>query len=315
MARLHEDEALPGLSLGRDVPRPRRRLQIYPYVSILPALLVVAVISLYPIFFALDLSLHRNVLTEPLRHPFVGLRNFAEVFGSYYFLQSLQTTLKFTGLIIAGTITFGVLVGLYLNRTGPLPGALRLAILLPWAIPTVMAAIIWRWIFNGNYGMLNAVLVGLGVIPEYISWLSSPYWAPLTLVVTHVWKWGPLAAIMCLATLQVIPRDLYEAAHIDGGGTWATFRFITLPFLRPTILLLLILETIAGFVTFDIIYVLTGGGPADATTMLAWFAYAEIFRFLNLGKGAAVAFVIAALTLGMALIYVRILRSEETYTT
>jgi len=314
VARLHEHGTMTELALGRAAARPRRRAHVYPYLSILPALLVVGLISIYPLLFALDLSLYRNVLTEPLDHPFVGLRNFTEAFGSYYFLRSLQTTVKFTALIIFGTITFGVLVGLYLNRAGRLAGFLRVAILLPWAIPTVMAAIIWRWIFNGNYGILNALLVQVGIIPEYISWLANPYLAPLTLVVTHVWKWGPLAAIMCLATLQVIPRDLYEATHIDGGGGWTTFRFITLPFLRPTILLLLILETIAGFVTFDLIYVLTGGGPGDATTMLAWFAYAEIFRFLNLGKGAAMAFVIAALTLGMALIYVRLLRSEE-YTT
>ena len=314
MARLHEGETLREVMLGRAPARPRRRIQIYPYLSILPALIVVTVISVYPILFALDLSLHKNILTEPLSHSFVGARNFVEAFGSYYFVRALQTTIKFTALIILGTISFGVLVGLYLNRGGRLPGFLRLAILLPWAIPTVMAAIIWRWIFNGNYGMLNALLVWIGIIPEYISWLGNPSLAPLALVVTHVWKWGPLAAIMCLATLQVIPRDLYEAAYIDGGGAWTTFRFITLPFLRPTILLLLILETIAGFVTFDLIYVLTGGGPADATTMLAWFAYAEIFRFLNLGKGAAMAFVIAGLTLGLALIYVRLLRSEE-YTT
>ena len=288
-------------------------MRLYPYLSILPALLVIALVSVYPVFFALNLSLHRNVLTEPFAHPFVGLRNFAETFGSYYFVRSLLTTLKFTALIIVGTISYGVLVGLFLNRPGRLTGMLRVAILLPWAIPTVMAAIIWRWIFNGNFGALNAVLLGAGVIREYVSWFGNPLLAPLTLVVTHVWKWGPLAAIMCLATLQVIPRDLYEAAHIDGGGVWAAFRFITLPFLRSTLLLLLILETIAGFVTFDLIYVLTGGGPADATSMLAWFAYAEIFRFLNLGKGAAMAFVIAALTLGLALIYVRLLRSEEMY--
>ena len=176
-----------------------------------------------------------------------------------------------------------------------------------------MAAIVWRWIFNGNFGVLNALLVQIGLIEQYVSWLGSPYLAPLTLVVTHVWKWGPLAAIMCLATLQVIPRDLYEAAYLDGGGGWVTFRHITLPFLRPTILLLLVLETISGFVTFDLIYVLTGGGPADATTMLAWYAYAEIFRFLNLGKGAAMAFAIGALTLVLAMLYVRLLRSEEMY--
>ncbi len=270
--------------------------------------------SIYPLIFALDLSVHRNILTEPLERPFVGLRNFVEAFGSYYFVRSLTTTLKFTALIMVGTVGYGVLVSLYLNRTARLAAFLRMAILLPWAIPTVMAAIIWRWLFNGDYGAINALLTGVGLIPEYISWFGSPVLAPITLVVTHVWKWGPLAAIMCLATLQVIPRDLYEAAHIDGGGAWAAFRHITLPFLRPTLLLLLILETIAGLVTFDIVYVLTGGGPGDATTMLAWFAYAEIYRFLNLGKGAAMAFVIAALTLGLALLYVRLLRTDEAYT-
>ncbi|MGH2436323.1 MAG: carbohydrate ABC transporter permease [bacterium] len=303
------------LRLGRTQSRPRRPLGLYPYVSILPTLLVVAMISIYPLIFALDLSLHRNVLTEPLAHPFVGLRNFAETFGSYYFLRSLLTTLRFTAMIIVGTIAYGIAVSLFLNRPGRLAATARLAILLPWAIPTVMAAIMWRWIFNGNFGVLNALLTWVGLIPEYISWLGNPNLAPLTLVVTHVWKWGPLAAIMCLATLQVIPRDLYEAAYIDGGGGWSAFRYITLPFLRPTILLLLVLETISGFVTFDLIYVLTGGGPADATTMLAWYAYAEIFRFLNLGKGAALAFVIGALTLGLAMIYVRLLRSEELYST
>jgi len=302
------------LTLGRATARPRRSFHLYPYLSILPALFIVTLISIYPLIFALDLSVHRNILTEPLERPFVGLRNFVEVFGSYYFVRSLTTTLKFTALIIVGTVGYGVLVSLYLNRTARLAAFLRVAILLPWAIPTVMAAIIWRWLFNGDYGAINALLTGVGLIPESISWFGSPVLAPITLVVTHVWKWGPLAAIMCLATLQVIPRDLYEAAHIDGGGAWAAFRYITLPFLRPTLLLLLILETIAGLVTFDIVYVLTGGGPGDATTMLAWFAYAEIYRFLNLGKGAAMAFVIAALTLGLALLYVRLLRTDEAYT-
>lgn len=315
MAKLQEQRSLIDLSLGREKTRPRRPLNLYPYLSILPAIAAIALISIYPLLYAVDIAVHRNVLTEPDAHPFVGARNFQEIFGSYYFVRSLLTTLRFTAMIIVGTIAYGVLVSLYLNRPSRLASFLRVSILLPWAIPTVMAAIIWRWIFNGNFGVLNAVLAGTGIISEYISWFGNPNLAPLTLVVTHVWKWGPLAAIMCLAALQVIPRDLYEAAYLDGGGGWTIFRYVTLPFLRPTLLLLLILETIAGLVTFDIVYVLTGGGPADATTMLSWFAYAEIFRFLNLGKGAAIAFIIAALTLGLSLVYVRLLRSEEIYAT
>lgn len=299
--------------LGRAVVRPRRAPAFYPYLSVLPALLVVALFTIYPVLFSVQLATHRHVLTDPLSHPFVGWRNFTEALGSYYFRRSALTTLMFTGTIVATVLAFGVAVSHYLNRPGRLAALLRVAILLPWAIPVVMAGIIWKWIFNGNYGVLNGLLAGLGLIPSYISWFGNPTLAPLTLVVAHVWKWGPLAAIMCLATLQVIPRELYEAAHIDGGSGWAAFRHVTLPFLKPTLLILLILETVGGFVTFDLVYVMTGGGPGDATSLLAWFAYAEIFRFLDLGKGAALAFVIAAMTLGLALVYVRLLRSEELY--
>ncbi len=293
--------------------RPRRRPQWYPYLSIAPALLAVALFAIYPLIFSVRLATHRYVLTDPLSHPFEGLRNFGAVLGSYYFQRSALTTLTFTAAIVASVIVFGVAVSHYLNRPGRLAAFLRMAILLPWAIPVVMAGIIWKWIFNGNYGILNGLLVTLGAIPSYVSWFGSPALAPMTLVVAHLWKWGPLAAIMCLATLQAVPRDLYESAHIDGGGGWAAFRHITLPFLRPTLLILLILETVGGLVTFDLVYVMTGGGPGDATSLLAWFAYAEIFRFLDLGKGAALAFVIAALTLVLALVYVRLLRSEELY--
>lgn len=293
--------------------RPRRTPAVYPYLSVIPALLVVALFTLYPVLFSVQLATHRHVLTDPLSHPLVGWRNFAEILGSYYFRRSAFTTLIFTGTIVATVLAFGVAVSHYLNRPGRLAALLRVAILLPWAIPVVMAGIIWKWIFNGNYGVLNGLLAALGLIPSYISWFGNPTLAPLTVVVAHVWKWGPLAAIMCLATLQVIPRELYEAAYIDGGSGWAAFRHVTLPFLKPTLLILLILETVGGFVTFDLVYVMTGGGPGDATSLLAWFAYAEIFRFLDLGKGAALAFVIAAITLGLALVYVRLLRAEELY--
>lgn len=286
----------------------------YAYLSILPALVIVALFAVYPLVVSVQLATHRFVLTDPLNHPFVGLRNFAETLGSYYFRRSAITTLVFTASIAGSVLAFGVAVSHYLNRPGRLPAFLRIAILLPWAIPVVMAGIIWKWIFNGNYGILNGLLMILGIIPSYVSWFGNPTLAPLTVVIAHLWKWGPLAAIMCLATLQVIPRELYEAAHIDGGSGWAAFRHVTLPFLRPTLLILLILETVSGFVTFDLVYVMTGGGPGDATSLLAWFAYAEIFRFLDLGKGAALAFVIAAITLGLALIYVRLMRSEELYT-
>jgi ABC-type sugar transport system permease subunit len=176
-----------------------------------------------------------------------------------------------------------------------------------------MAGIVWRWMFAGNVGIINGVLYSLGLIDSYYSFFGNPTSAKLAVLVARLWKDVPLAAILLLAALQVIPSELYDAAKIDGGGTWAQFRYITLPFLKPTLTVILILETIISFVTFDLIFAMTGGGPADATTFVAWFTYNEIFTNLNLGRGAAMAFLIAFISLVLAVLYFLALRSERLY--
>jgi ABC-type sugar transport system permease subunit len=158
---------------------------------------------------------------------------------------------------------------------------------------------------------VNSVLVQLGLIHDYIPWLSEPALARVSLALAHVWREGPLVAIFFLAALQTIPPDLYSAASVDGAGPVAAFRRITLPLLRPTLVIVLIYETIVAATTFDLIYVMTGGGPADATSLISWYAYAEVFKFLDLGTGAALAFLIALALLGLILLYIRVLRSED----
>lgn len=286
---------------------------IYAYLSILPALLVVAVFTIYPVIYNVDLALHKNVLTAPQSHPFTGTKNFTDLLKNPGLLRSFETTVQFTAVIVIANTVLAILIALLLNEQFLGAKVLQVLILIPWAIPVVMAGIIWRWMFLGNIGVINGLLFDLGIIDKYYSFLGNPNTAQAALVVARLWKDVPLAAILLLASLQVIPTELYDAAKIDGGGAWASFRYITFPFLRPTLTVLLILETMLGFVTFDLVYVMTGGGPGDSTTLVAWYAYTEIFTHLNLGRGAALAFIIALITLIMAAFYFWALRSEDIY--
>jgi multiple sugar transport system permease protein len=267
--------------------------------------------SLYPIGYSVYLSLHRERLTDPLNNPFVGFQNFGNALQSYYLTTSLVSTLEFMAMAVPGVLIFGLLAALLLNQAFAGAKILRVAILLPWAMPAVVSGVVWRWMLNGDYGIVNSALVQMGLIHSYIPWLSEPGLARVSLAVAHVWREGPLVAIFLLAGLQTIPPDVYSAAAVDGASPFAAFRRITLPLLRPTLVIVLIYETIVAATTFDLIYVMTGGGPADSTSLISWYAYAEVFKFLDLGTGAALAFLIALALLGLILLYLRVLRSEE----
>jgi len=300
--------------------RPSRGRQIaagresrYAYLTLLPVLLIMAAFSLYPIGYSVYLSVHKEVLTDPLNHPFVGFQNFNNALHSYYLISSLTSTLAFMAMAVPGVMVFGLLASLLLNEAFAGARILRVAILLPWAMPAVVSGIVWRWILNGDYGILNSLLFQFGIVHDYIPWLSQPVLARISLAVAHIWREGPLAAIFFLAGLQTISPDLYSAAAVDGAGRVAAFRRITVPLLRPTILIVLVYETIVAATTFDLVYVMTGGGPADATSLISWYAYAEVFKFLDLGTGAALAFLIAMALVGLILLYLRVLRSEEQH--
>lgn len=190
-------------------------------------------------------------------------------------------------------------------------GPLKVVILLPWALPAVVSGLLWKWILNADFGILNGILYALGLIDNYIPFLADPTLAKISLIMAHIWKEGPLVAIFFLAGLQLIPEELYESAKIDGGGGWRIFRLITLPLLFPVLLVVVVYETMTAILTFDTIYVMTGGGPANATALISWFAYAEIFKSLNLGNGVALAIIIALITLVLILMYLRVLGTEE----
>jgi ABC-type sugar transport system permease subunit len=300
-------------SLVEEPVRGKKRAwdRIYPFLSILIPLLVIAVFTLYPVLYAVRNSFFQYLLTKPNAHPFIGLKNYQEVITSYYFTNSLTNTAIYAVAAVAGVTVFGLAVALLMNSRVKAAYPLRVVILLPWAIPAVVAGLMWKWMLNADFGLINGLLYGLGFIEDYIPFLATPTLAKFSLIIAFVWKEGPLAAIFFLAGLQLVPIELYEAARIDGGGGWSLFRSITLPLLRPIILIVLVYETMTAILVFDIIYVLTGGGPGDATSMISWFAYAEIFKFLNLGHGLALAIIIALIILVLIVLYLRLLRSED----
>jgi multiple sugar transport system permease protein len=285
--------------------------RIYPYVSTTIPFLVIALFTIYPVLYAVRISFYRYLLTKPKLHPFIGLKNFQEVINSYYFHSSLLNTAIYTLAAVIGVTIFGLVVAMLLNSKVKLAYALKIIILLPWAIPAVVAGLMWKWILNSDFGIFSGILYGLGIIHQYIPFLANPTLAKISLVLTDIWKEGPLAAIFFLAGLQLIPNELYEAARIDGGGAWRIFRYVTFPLLRPIMLIVVVYETMTAILVFDVIYVLTGGGPGDSTSMISWFAYAEIFKNLNLGHGVALAIIIALITLVLILLYLRVIKSEE----
>jgi multiple sugar transport system permease protein len=284
----------------------------YPYLSILPAFLVIALFTIYPILYAVRISFYQYLLTRPKSHPFIGLKNFQEVINSYYFQNSLTITTIYTIAAVIGVIIFGLGVALLLNSQIRLANFLKIFILLPWAIPAVVGGLLWKWILNSDFGILNGILYSLGLIKDYIPFLANPTLAKISIILAHIWKEGPLVSIFFLSGLQLIPDELYEAARIDGGGGWRIFRMITLPLLKPIFMVVVVYETMTAILTFDVIYVLTGGGPGDSTALISWFAYAEIFKSLNLGHGLALAIIIALITLVLILLYLRVLKSEDT---
>jgi ABC-type sugar transport system permease subunit len=300
--------------------RPKRNWanltqRIYPYLSILPVAIVIALFAIYPIIHAVRMSFYQYILTRPNVHPFVGLENFVNVITSYYFKESIQVTGIYTVASVVGVIVYGLGVALLMNTKIRLSTPLKIVILLPWALPAVVSGLLWKWILNADFGILNGLLYAVGLIDSYIPFLADPTLAKASLIMAFIWKEGPLVAIFFLAGLQLIPAELYEAARIDGGGGWRIFRFVTLPLLRPILLIVVVYETMTAILTFDTIYVMTGGGPANSTALISWFAYAEIFKALNLGHGVALAIIIALITLVLIILYLRVLRTEESTVT
>ncbi|MGZ4437219.1 MAG: carbohydrate ABC transporter permease, partial [Nocardioidaceae bacterium] len=254
---------------------------------LLPAAIVVFGVVLYPVARTFVVSLFD--VNSPMGgpYPFVGLQNYVRVFQDPGFYPVLGHTLYFTLVSTFAELTLGIAVALLLNAPLKARWLWRSIVVLPWALPTIVNGALWRWIYNGQYGALNGLLESLGLASQPHQWLGSPFLALNMVIVADVWKNTSIVVFFILAGLQTVPDDLYEAARIDGASSWRAFWRVTLPLLAPSIAVVLILRTIEAFKVFDIIYVMTGGGPASGTQTVAFYTYLQAFSNQLFGYGAA----------------------------
>jgi ABC-type sugar transport system permease subunit len=277
-----------------------------------PMAITLVIVVLYPLADSLWLSLHRANLANPEQgQPFIWFGNYLYAFQQPPFWQALGRTFYFTVVSVLLELALGLLFAIVLNERfrGRLPS--RVVMIVPWALLTVSNGVLWAWMLNPTYGIVNGLLLQLGLLSQPKAWLSDTFWTMQLIILADAWKTVPNMTLLLLAGLQPISDDMYEAAEVDGASRWRKLRSITLPLLSPVILVAVALRTIGAFRVFDIIYVLTGnGGPADSTKVISFYAYDQAFRYLYFGYGAAVSWLITVCMLLMIVVYMRLLRSE-----
>ncbi len=277
-----------------------------------PAMVLVGVVLVFPIFYAAYLSFSKvriGQLRRGFPFPFYGWENYVRLFEDDLFLLALQNTFVFATIVVVVEVVLGLAIALLINQQGIwLSRVSRVLVLLPYAVPPIANGLIWVYIYNVKPGFLNRVLFQLGLIEEYINWSGVPETALYSLTVPYVWRTLPFAILLFHAALQGLPRELYEAARVDGAGAWKSFWHITLPLLRPIIAVVVILRTSFAFLVFDEVLAITQGGPGDATWVASWFSYKKSFAPpFNIGLGSASAFVLALLIALLAILYVKFL--------
>jgi multiple sugar transport system permease protein len=271
----------------------------------------VSVFTLYPIVESFRLSFYRMILTLPwLGQKMVGWENYLDLWTDPVAWQALRTTLVFVGVTVPSELLLGLGMALVMNEAFRGRGVLRAIVLVPWAIPTVVSSQMWRFIFNDRYGLFNFVLFG-GDTARYFAPLADPRFAMLAIMAAEIWKTAPFAALIILAGLQTISDEVYEAASIDGATSWQKFRHVTLPLLWPALLLALLFRTIDALRVFDLVFVMTQGGPADATNVLQFYGYKKTFAEGMIGYGSTIAVTVFMISLILALAYLRALKSER----
>lgn len=284
------------------------------YLMVLPSLLVIAAVAFFPIGVAIWFSLHEYDLRFPqLGQQFIGLENYGKIFGDPD--GRIWNAFRFTTFFAVVSVGFEFLLGLgialILNRAFKGRALVRGLVLIPWALTTVVSARMWGLIYNNEYGVLNSILRNLGIVKGGVNWTTDQnitFWA---LILAEVWKATPFVALILLAGLQLIPGDLYEAAKVDGASGWQSFYHITLPALRATILVALLFRTIDALRVFDLVFVLTGGGPGIATESLNILTYKTLFDSLNFGYGSALAIITFCYIMLIAVLYIRVLGNRR----
>src|SRR5262244_2660838 len=287
--------------------KPNSREALLPYWLIAPTIVVLLSLSIYPLIYAVKISFQTGA-GDAARWTFA---NFTRLASDKFFLEALAHTFIYAA--IALTFEFLLGLGLAILVDGPLRGRsfFRSALLIPMMLPPVVVGVVWRLMLNPDFGAVNGTLRQLGVDTQSLTWTASPRLALLSVIAVDVWQWTPFVFLVLLAGLQAIPQEPYEAALIDGSSPWQTFRYVTLPLLKPAILIALLLRTMDLLRVFDQIFILTEGGPGFATETISLYIYRTAFRFFDFGYAAAMSFVLLAITNVISVVYIRFLQNRE----
>jgi len=300
------------------VPRPGRLTRVrewweqehvFGFGLILPALLLIVGLVAYPFGMAIYFSLSDYWVGSP--GGFIGLTNFREVLRWDLFQRAVYNSFVFTLIAVALKIVLGVWLAMLLFRTFKFKRVIRGAVLLPWVIPTALSVLAWRWMFDSLYSVVNWTAIHLGIIsPPGPNWLGMAEYAMAAVIAVNVWRGLPFFAIIVLAGLVSIPREYYEAAEVDGAGSWGRFRHVTLPLLKPVLAVVILFSTIFTFSDFNIVQVLTSGGPINSTHLFATLAYQQGLMGGNLGQGAAISLFLFPVLAAVVFIQLRHIRKD-----
>jgi multiple sugar transport system permease protein len=284
-----------------------RRDLVFPLVLIAPAIVVLLSLSIYPLIYSVTISLQ----TQTANGSTWSVSNFTRLFTDGFFRAAMAHTFVYATAALILEFSIGLGLALLLNSQIRGRGFFRAALLVPMMLPAVVVGVVWRLMLNPNFGAINGTLKNLGLNTESLTWTASPRLAMLSVIAVDVWQWTPFVFLVLLAGLQAIPQEPYEAALIDGSNRWQTFRYVTLPLLKPAILIALLLRTMDLLRVFDQIFILTEGGPGFATETISLYIYRAAFRFFDFGYAAAMSFVLLALTNVISALYIRLLQNKE----
>ncbi len=278
------------------------------YFLISPAVFLMLVLLAYPFVLAVWISLTDRVLGEP--GSFIGLRNFTKLLQDTLFLQTVWNSFVYTISTVFLKMLLGVFLALLLNQDIPCRNLVRGLILMPWIVPTSLSVLTWLWMFDSLFSVVNYILLGAGLIAKKIPWLGDPFWAMVSVIIVNVWRGLPFFAVSFLAGLMTIPRELYEAAEVDGALRFRQFWNITLPLLQPVIAVVVLFSTIWTFADFQIVYILTHGGPINATQIFATMAYDVALVAGRIGEGSAISLFLFPALLVVIILMLKYLRRE-----
>jgi multiple sugar transport system permease protein len=294
--------------LSRLLWRMRREWTAYLFLS--PGLILFSVFTVFALVFSFYLTFHEWSIIEPDK-PFVGLQNYRDMLDDERFRRSVFNTAYFTAGTVPFTMAIGLGIALLLNRPIRARGLLRTMYFLPVVTPFVVVSIIWKWLYNADFGLFNYYLLKAHLISEPLKWLSDQQLAMPAVILMSIWSGVGFSMVVYLAGLQSVPAELYEAADVDGASPWAKLRYITIPMLRPTTLFLLVMGIIGSFQVFTQIFVMTSGGPVDRTTTMVYYIYESAFKFYEMGYASTLAYALTILLFGFTVMQVRLYRKAD----